>query len=438
MKKHVEVNNVEDMELTDKTTKEPTMLKYRNIISVSVSTIVLLNLIWSHYYGTYRYMSVPILFLQLSVDLPFVSTDLKIHHFLGICICLAKYFFHINNYDDWHLIKSIYKTELSTFFYIFKYWLEEDNAFTKRLSHNQKCILQKINNMFFYLSFFKFRIYDCTKNIFLNTNGFQIMETYTKGLFINQFIVYFGVTGLYILNLYWFTIMTKILFKPITKSICSEKIAIITDQTFTQFSHFLNIPVVLYVYSMSPNESYIYDVMGILGLSLASYEFHKTVANIYKRLNVVVYTSDDIIEFYSADQISIHLRAFLGTVTALYYSNFNIFLIPAVYHSGSCIATLNYLYNLKQNGKDAIWEPVNEEGRKLIQFAKMVTSIPITLDILIITWHSQNNIAAIQSIIISYVCFLLLMVRPFYRFNPSAFHICLILQSYYLSKCNIR
>ena len=126
-----------------------------------------------------------------------------------------------------------------------------------------------------------------------------------------------------------------------------EKIAIITDQIFTQYLYFLNIPVVLYVYSNSPNKSYIYDVIGILVLSLASYEFHKAVANIYKRLNVVVYTSDDIIEFYSADQISIHLRAFLGTVTALYYSNFNIFLIPAVYHSGSCIATLNYLYNLK-------------------------------------------------------------------------------------------
>jgi hypothetical protein len=145
MNKNIEVN-IEGEELTSNPTQKPTILEYRKIVNVGVCTIVLLNLIWSHYYGTYRYMSIPMLFLQLSVDLPFVSTDLKTHHFLGICICLAKYSFKINNYDDWHLIKSIYKTELSTFFYIFKDWLEEDNAFTKRLSHNQKCILQKINN----------------------------------------------------------------------------------------------------------------------------------------------------------------------------------------------------------------------------------------------------------------------------------------------------
>jgi hypothetical protein len=190
---------------------------------------------------------------------------------------------------------------------------------------------------------------------------------------------------------------------------------------------------------MSPNESYIYDVIGILGLSLASYEFHKAVANIYNCLNVIVYTSYDVIGPYFAVNISIHLRSFLCTVTALYYSsNFSIVLIPAGLHSGSCIATLTYLYKLKQYGKYATLEPANEEGTRLIQFTNIITSLPIALDILMITWYSQNNNAAIQAIIISYVCFLVLIVRPFYGFNHSAFHICLILQSYYLSKCNVR
>jgi hypothetical protein len=144
-------------------------------------------------------------------------------------------------------------------------------------------------------------------------------------------------------------------------------------------------------------------------------------------------------EPYFVDQISIHLRSFLCTVTALYYSpNFKIVLMPGIFHVVSCTATLRYLYNLKRNGKEATWEPVNEEGTKLLKFTNLATSLPITLDIIMITAHSQNGIAAIQAIAISYICYLVLTVQPFYGFNHSIFHICLILQSYYLSQCNIR
>lgn len=404
-----------------------------------VSSIVLLNLTWVHNYGTYRDISVPILFLHLTTDYPFASNELKLHHFFGILVCWVKYAYSIYNYDDWHITKLLYKTELSSFFYVFKYWLEDENAFTSHLSLTQRNIVKQINNALFYLSFFKFRIYDFTHDIMLNIDGFRVMETHTKGLFVNQFLIYFGIVGLYLINLYWFTIMTKILCKPIVKSICSEKTAILTDHQFTKYSYFLHVPLVSYVYSMRPNESYLFDIIGILGLGLASFEFHSAILQFYKKQKTVIYTSYYLIAPYFADQVSIHLRALLSSVTALYYSpHFNLILIPASFHVGSCLATMNYLYKLKLHDVIASGEPINDDGRKLIKFTNLATSLPIAVDILIIVSHSQNAIAIIQSLIVSYICVLILTIQPFYAFNHSAFHIFLVLQSYYLSKCNLR
>ena len=138
---------------------------------MAVSTIALSNIVWFYCYGTYQDFSVPVILLHLITDLPFASTELKIHHIFGMTIILFKYTYGINNYDDWHLTTGCYKTELSSFFYVFKYWLAEENAFTNNISKKTKKILQNINDALFYISFFKFRIYDYSLDMIFNKDS---------------------------------------------------------------------------------------------------------------------------------------------------------------------------------------------------------------------------------------------------------------------------
>ena len=418
-----------------------TILQYRNMCNMIISTIVLFNLAWIRLYGTFRNASLPFVILHLIFDLPFATTELQVHHLLGIFMGYIKYIYNVysNPDSDWHITNVIYKTEISSIFYVLRYWLKEDNAITRRLSPNQQFILQKANDIAFYLSFFKFRIYDYTNEIILNVEGFRSIEMYTNGLFIHRFAIYSGLVGLYLLNLQWFTIMTKILYKSSIHVFYSGKNTIIANEVFTKFAYFMHIPLVAYVYSHSPNESYLFDMIGIAFLSLVSYEFHDSVITTYKKHNTIVYTSYDIISYYFKDQVGVHLRPFLGAFSALYNSpDYKFIYIPAIFHIFGCSSMLMYLHELKRKSIDVYFDPRNEECKTLIKIQTLTTIVPITFDAIIIASQTTNTEAAIKLVIASYVCVLLSTITPFYKLNHSILHICLIFSSYYISKCNMR
>jgi hypothetical protein len=376
--------------------------------------------------------------LQLLFDLPFASNEMKLHHVFGIICIFAKYFISGSN-DDWHLIHSIYKTEISSFFYVLKIWLEEKNAFTSRLSNNQTNMAKQINNALFYLTFFKFRIYDFTQDVIFNTEGFYVMEKYTKGIILNRVILYSGLVGLYLMNLYWFFIMTKILCKQTIVKMISTKTAVTFDRTFTKYSYFLHIPIVIYVYSTSPNESYYFDMTGIVCLSMACYQYHSAILNYFNENQEIVATSYDIIGNFAVDQVSIHSRYLYSVITALYHSpHFNLILIPTTLHIASCTATIYNLYKLKRNNVIAKFEPMNEEGKKLIDFTYLTVFTPFALDIIIIILQSHSTIARIKLLLLCYLGILLSIIQPFYLLNHSIFHFGLYFQSYYISQCNLR
>ena len=198
-----------------KKSRDATILHYRNMCSITVCTTVLCNLIWVHFYGTFQAASIPIIFLQLIVDLQFSSNDAMIHHLIGIVLCGCYYNANIHPEYIWHVTKCVYKTEISTYFYVFRFLLKNDEyAFTRWLLPSQKAVLQKANDIAFYLTFYKFRIYDYTNEIILNVDGYRRIVEYTDGAPISRAIFYPCLVVLYLLNIYWFTIMTKLLLKP--------------------------------------------------------------------------------------------------------------------------------------------------------------------------------------------------------------------------------
>lgn len=427
----------------DNSEKPDQFLHYRNLANFAVSISCLANLIWIWKYNTHHAIALPITFAHLVFDFPFATPEIKLHHFFGILIALSNYAFQVKVENSWHLFKSIYQTELSSIFYVFRYWITEDNRFLKnRFSKKSIATIKQINDLLFYVAFLKFRVYDYTKDVILNAEGFELMETHLEGRFDRRAILYSGLCGLYLLNLYWFVIMTKIAFKPLVKmavKYLSTKQAIIYDQTFTQYSAFFQIPVVIYVYSKFANESYFFDIIGISTLSVASNHYHYLSAEYYEKHGVINYSDCNLSDAYLDDQAAIHLRAFLSLISALYYSeNSGWIWISGSLHLGSVIATVRYVRKLQRTSANPTGEPTNESGSKLLQFTNLATALPIALDIAIIALHSSSNIAAIKNVTVSYLCLLALTVRPFYEFNHSVFHALLIVQSYYISQCNLR
>jgi hypothetical protein len=88
------VNNPEVHLYSKESQKGYTILQYRNMGNMIISIIVLFNLAWVRLYGTFRNASLPLIILHLTVDLPFATTELQIHHLLGIFMGCIKWIYN--------------------------------------------------------------------------------------------------------------------------------------------------------------------------------------------------------------------------------------------------------------------------------------------------------------------------------------------------------
>jgi hypothetical protein len=93
------------------------------------------------------------------------------------------------------------KTEISSIFYVLKYWLPK------------KTLIYNLNLAWFYLTFLKFRLIDLIyevgdgRVVYFLTSTYSLDNMYTTWIFTACFY------GLIVLNIYWFSLMTKILLK---------------------------------------------------------------------------------------------------------------------------------------------------------------------------------------------------------------------------------
>jgi hypothetical protein len=137
------------------------------------------------------------------IDLLFVKKmDACIHH---LCVIGISFYNWYSNADEIYRIIfsfSLIKTELSSIFLVLTYWLPKNTY-----AYN-------INSVFFYLSFIKFRIIDMYTEIIHGNYTFNIViNKYTPNNLLISSVLYVSIYVLYLLNMYWFLIITKIWYK---------------------------------------------------------------------------------------------------------------------------------------------------------------------------------------------------------------------------------
>jgi len=380
-----------------------------------------------------------IILLYSIIDLYYCSIDVKIHHIFSIGYFYYNYAYlcDINAYTNQlkiqYFIYSVIKTEISTIFLILRYYL------------NKKGILYNINNIIFYVLFCKLRIIDYYNDVLKYDSLLYYFVNLHKNSYDNIVII-ISCNGLYILNLYWFLIMNKMLYKTIikinkittefkeSKEVVNSPKSYNTDEMchyLCSYILFINTPISIYIFSFNNYVKSIFNVISVSFLSLASYVYHN---HIYEKLNTKQiethdYPSQDDYLNLIIDNISIYSYSFLSLV-AVYYNNHNFskcIILSSILHASSlCVIIHNIirLPNIKYI-KDNFFPILN-----------VVLMIPSSIDIILV-FLNLNLKNSIPFLFINILICLLLIVKPFYKLNHVGLHILLICQNYYLCLDNL-
>lgn len=349
------------------------------------------------------------------VDIFFVrKIDITLHHLSIIGMCFYDWYNSVTEMHRFIFLYPLIKTEISSFFYILTQWLPKNTY-----AYN-------INSILFYATFCKFRIFDMYNEL-INGNAIGIIiDTYTHYNPLSG-IFYISIYGLYIINLYWFFIMTKMLYKQLCKNTFID--TEIMSQYICSYIHYINIPLAGYIYSYNKREQNIFDMAGIVILSLSSYMYHY---DIYERLyknQITEYIVEKNINYthFLNDSICIHGRCFLVIVTNYYNS-------PYFYPVTICCAIIQilFLYSCIIN----VLELKNIYDKHFLNTHYFFTFLPIGINTILL--YFNNNAQEITPILFLNISILLLfIVNPFYKLTHVAFHILLIVQNMYICLANI-
>ena len=387
-----------------------------------------------------------ILFPYLAFDLFLAQKEAIIHHIFTMSITACKKIYNFSNEDANALSTPFLKTEISTIFLMLKIIYDENASETIKKNRFAK-ILYGINDALFILSFAKFRIFDMFFYVISNPEFYNMTSKYMclteNYCMLNQLHVYGGVCGLYVMNIYWFSIMLKKIYKQMVISTFPQ---INTDKfaegvlSWTMFAAILPYVCNLskaaslksdFIRAASLKSHYLYDIVGITVLSFASNCYHSRKHNILQKHEEVLITNNVIVnglndnekdasaEFFF-DAGAIHLKSFLsliamGSDRGKISSN-----IHFVFFVGS------YIYSLQPN-------QIVSSYNKHTSVLNACVIIPALYDLTHIIFLA-NSYEAQMPIAMSIAAIgIILIVKPLYNLNHLAVHFLVILQTWYIA-----
>jgi hypothetical protein len=389
-------------------------LIYENIVNTCKFTIGISTLFAYTYYNlnnnpnfTLHYDCI-IQFVGIYAFIDFFATksyESKLHH---LFVCIFTFYnscYNIDTNDKFITLYPMLNTEISSIFYILKNWLPQNT-----LTYN-------INLGLFYITFFKFRIYNLYQLICLiHTPFFYIIcQKYSESLFYK--LILLGCNGLFAMNLYWFSIMNKVVYKIFLKKMIDTEM---NCRYICSYIYFINVGLALYVYKI--NSRTIYDILGISLLAITSHIYHYDVYKnlLTHKIDDVFPTKDNII-LYITDLLAIHVRCFCAIITVCYNFNKYIFISGTIHFISFYGAIINILYLFKdQTHKEKYWNYYN-----------ILYIVPYAYDSYLFCIMNSTEVI-IPFLLITIIMIIIWKIQPFYKLSHVVFHLCLIGQTYYI------
>lgn len=407
----------------------------QNVIGMGISAFSLYMLV-NEQNGNYDSTFCKIIFVYGFIDLFFTEkTDVTIHH---LCILLGASFniLYIDNptYYSSLFLSSLRNTEFSSIFYILLDWIPAKYT-----------TLVNINKLLFITTFFKFRIYDFYNVVIVNHNMYEGMVVFTRG-HLSKFIHCYGAAYIfYALNLYWFAIILKKLYKGLCKNIESYELA----ENILQYTYSLCIPTCVYTYfygtTLEQLEQYIvyyyYEIIGIAFLAACSYLYHAMSLYRIEKYGVSFNCADKYVWTYMLDNIAIRIRVqasiYANTMirSSLGHNTSSILFICTVSNLFSGIFISLYLLYLYVTKQRYLYDLSTENSVRHSNILDTVSAFPILVVSLCMCFGINDIVVAVKHMVVLYIIIILSLIKPFYKMNHTVIHIMLIYQTWIL--CNI-
>lgn len=344
--------------------------------------------------------------------------DFKFHHLCSIGMLIPSFYYH--NIREIELIAfSFTKTELSSFFLIFKNYIKQNS------------ILYNINNLAFICVFFKLRIYDLYYDIIkYNSPLYSIMNNHMQNDPLSQTLLLTSVYGLYLLNLFWFLKMLKIFYTKIAEIYPVD--STILYQYLCSFVSYGSVAVSLFVYLPVYQHRYLLDIGGIIFVSVASHLYHYDLYNKFKEC-VIEHYKHPTLNHYTLliwDNFAIHTRSFL-ILYSIYLNQTNTTIPILLSFTIHAVTSAEFIKNISvclYNKDDAKTLYLKENFRTVTDVLNIVS---LSLDIILAAAVAQLKYR-IPFLLVNIFMGLLIYIKPFNKLNHLFVHIMLIAQCYYL------
>ena len=406
---------------------EEKIYKYENVSSFSIGLLISLCLLsYKVTNEIYILKTLPyIIFGYLFLDLSIAKGDAILHHIFTLNCCYNNIKYFVNDSYHIHFI-PLFNTEISSIFLIIKIWMDGYTGKKSKLFN----ILSGINNLLFLSLFFKFRVCDFY-GLIQNPETYVLINNNISPDLLTNVSLFIGLYGLFITNIYWFSIICKKLYKQLIINLVpfinTDRLA----EFMLTFSFFINFYIASLRYFMHTDNYHMLDLFGIFVLSIASGNYHYSKYKYLKNNSVIDVTSNELLEPFIYDKYAIHLRSFLAltTLSLIRETSQKFIYLSAFYHTIS-LATfnMNIIKTLFSNKKIVYDE--SEDSKKIIRKLDTISTLPCLIDtLMIICYHTNKYELKAELIIISAVIGLILSVKPFYNLNHVLLHFFLILQT---------
>jgi hypothetical protein len=330
------------------------------------------------------------------------------------------------------------KTEISTIFLIFKV-VYENNASESIKQNRIANTLYKINDLIFITSFVKTRIWDLLFDAMLNPQIHQNAIEKSDGSILTNAHLYVGFFGLYALNLYWFSIICRKLYKDF---VVKTKLAWINTEAiaervlpWTMFLCFVPyVPYVPYILQSNVhsntygNKNILYDFAGAIILSFASYIYHGRKRDILNSGDTVLIANNVFVNglndtdndastefFFNAG--AIHLKSFLSLIAIASNRGWSSFMLHFTCFVGSHLYSLSHI-------------KIDNTSIKQMNVLNLCTMAPSMYDLFYIISAVDDRVMQTQIGIIAVATIIVVKVKPLYNLNDIVVHLLTILHAY--------
>uniref|UniRef100_A0A6C0BBC4 Uncharacterized protein n=1 Tax=viral metagenome TaxID=1070528 RepID=A0A6C0BBC4_9ZZZZ len=348
------------------------------------------------------------------------------------CILLYTYYY-VSQSNRLKILYPLIKSEIPTIFYILIHLCPRET------------IIHKTTLAIYHFTFIKYKLYGFYYEILYKNYYFERMFILHSSVSCNISLLVLVILFycLYLLHIWSFITVIKTFYKKFIDTIELIRIntgddGIININTdlvcrgLCSYLFSINIPIAIYIYSYNIQGKYIFDLIGILTLSVSSYFYHH---EIYVRLcnnKIQEYRTPDKtnIKLFINDILAINVRSFL-VVTTSYFNSQYCFIILSI--SGICHLIMLYYCNIN------IINLLIDYDKKKVTFTwthNIYTGIAIGLDAIFLYMNSPTNIC-IPFLLITISSAFVVLIEPLNRLTHVLFHIFLIIQTTYMCLSNI-